>query len=64
MWEVMTSHGHRTVGIRHQAEAVRAIRALGVTTVIEHDLYLVTDIAGKQFTAKIMHLPPAGLHRE
>lgn len=61
MWEVVTSHGQRTVGIRHEDEARRAIRALGVTMVISRHSYLVTDTAGRKFTAEIRHLPSPAL---
>ena len=34
MWEVITSHGHRVRDIQHESDAMRAVHALGLTTLI------------------------------
>jgi hypothetical protein len=58
MWEVVTSHGHRVLGIQHESDARRVLHNLGITTMITQFRYSVTDNRGQQFVAEIRHHCP------
>ena len=59
MWEVITSQGHRTRDIQHESDAMRAVHALGLTTLIAPGRYLVSDYWGQRFFAEIHRQPSA-----
>ena len=57
MWEVITSQGHRVRDIRHEADAIRTVHALGLTTLITPYRYLVSDHRGQRFVAEVHRQP-------
>jgi hypothetical protein len=57
MWEVITSHGQRARDIQHEADAMRAVHSLGLTTLIAPGRYLVSDYRGQRFVAEIHRQP-------
>ncbi|MDT5160644.1 MAG: hypothetical protein QOC90_954 [Mycobacterium sp.] len=57
MWEVITSHGHRVRDIQHEFDAMRAVHALGLTSLIAPYRYLVSDHRGQHFVAEVHRQP-------
>ena len=57
MWEVITSYGHRVRDIQHESDAMRAVHALGLTTLIAPYRYLVSDHRGQRFVAEVHRQP-------
>ena len=57
MWEVITSRGHRVRDIQHESDAMRAVHALGLTTLIPPYRYLVSDHRGQRFVAEVSSRP-------
>ena len=57
MWEVITSHGHRVRDIQHESDAMRAVHALGLTTLVTPYRYLVSDHRGQRFVAEVHRQP-------
>jgi hypothetical protein len=57
MWEIITSQGHRSRDIQHEADALRAVHSLGLTTLIAPYRYLVADHRGQRFVAEIHRQP-------
>ena len=53
MWEVITSQGHRVRDIAHEADAMRTVHGLGLTTLIAPYRYLVSDYRGRRFLAEV-----------
>ena len=53
MWEVITLQGHRARDIQHESDALRAVHALGLTTLIAPYRYLVSDHRGRRFVAEV-----------
>ena len=59
MWEIITSQGYRSRDIQHEADALRAVHSLGLTTLIAPYRYLVADHRGQRFVAEIHRQPTA-----
>lgn len=59
MWEIVTSQGHRVRDIQHECDAMRAVHALGLTTLIAPYRYLVADYRGNRFVAEVHRQPSA-----